>query len=105
MGSSLLTAHPSPDKPTGWIERQPFRIKLLLLAFLGLAGASQIYNPLWLQKEHVFEYVSAVISGIPELGAQYAGLRIHAEMRVKMFGDHASAKSQNARYKTYNTDF
>jgi len=80
-------------------------MKLLLLAFLGLAGASQIYNPLWLKKEHVFEYVSAVITGIPELGAQYAGLRIHADMRVQMFGDHARVKLENARFKTFNKEF
>ena len=53
----------------------------------------------------MFEYVSAVISGIPELGAQYAGLRIHADMRVQMFGDHARVKLENARFKTFNKEF
>ena len=65
----------------------------------------QIYNPLWLQKEQVFEYVSAVISGIPELNAQYAGLRIHADMRLQMYGDHARVKLENARFKTFNKEF
>ena len=53
----------------------------------------------------MFEYVSAVITGIPELGAQYAGLRIHADMRVQMFGDHARVKLENARFKTFNKEF
>merc|ERR1712013_173496 len=56
------------------------------------------------QKEQVFEYVSAVISGIPELNAQYAGLRIHADMRLQMYGDHARVKLENARFKTFNKD-
>ena len=76
-------------------------MKWALLAFLGVAAASQVQT--WSTgKEYVFHYTTTVHSGIPELKAQYSGLRISTVVRAQRFPDHIRLQFEDAKFKNYD---
>jgi len=76
----------------------------VLLAFLGVAAASQIteLNP---AKEYTFHYTSSILSGIPELGRQHAGLKLTTIVKAQKFPDNTiRIKFQDSKFKNYNDE-
>ena len=53
-------------------------------------------------KEYVFHYTTTVHSGIPELKAQYSGLRISTVVRAQRFPDHIRLQFEDAKFKNYD---
>merc|ERR1719228_2537045 len=79
-------------------------MKGLLLVFLGVAAASQIPG-LSSDKEYIFRYTSSVLSGIPQLGKQLAGLRLTADIRAQKFPDQTiRIQLQDAKFQNFNED-
>merc|ERR1711962_23780 len=98
MGSSCLTT----PLTTPW--NQPSKMHWVLLAFLGVAAASQIteLNP---AKKYTFHYTSSILSGIPELGRQHAGLKLTTIVKAQKFPDNTvRIKFQDSKFKIYNDE-
>jgi len=76
----------------------------VLLAFLGVAAASQI-TELDPAKEYTFHYTSSILSGIPELGRQHAGLKLNTIVKAQKFPDNTiRIKFQDSKFKNYNDE-
>merc|ERR1711962_211771 len=74
------------------------------LAFLGVAAASQIteLNP---AKKYTFHYTSSILSGIPELGRQHAGLKLTTIVKAQKLPDNTvRIKFQDSKFKIYNDE-
>jgi len=87
---------------TPW--NQPSKMQWVLVAFLGLAAASQIteFSP---EKEYTFHYTSSILSGIPELGRQHAGVKLATTVKAQKFPDNTiRIKFQDSKFRNYNDE-
>ena len=64
------------------------------MKFLAAVAASPI-SPIDADKQYNLHFTSQVLTGIPELNSQYAGLRITAKAVIQAFPDLS-------KFKTYN---
>merc|ERR1712243_353465 len=98
MGSSCLTT----PLITPW--NQPSKMQWVLVAFLGLAAASQI-TELSPEKEYTFHYTSSILSGIPQLGRQHAGVKLATTVKAQKFPDNTiRIKFQDSKFRNYNDE-
>jgi len=79
-------------------------MKWVVLAFLGLATASQMES--WTDNnEYSFYYTTSILSGIPQLGRQYAGLKLNTVIKAQKFPDHTiRIQFENSMFKNYNDE-
>ena len=75
---------------------------LAFLPILGLALGSPLSSSL-LNKQFTHQFTSQVLTGIPELNSQYAGLRIVGKAVAQRRTDHSwKIQLLDTKYKTYN---
>jgi len=75
---------------------------LVFLPILGLALGSPLSSAI-LNKQFTHKFTSQVLTGIPELNSQYAGLRIVGKIVVQTKADHTwKLQLLDTKYKTYN---
>ena len=75
---------------------------LVFLPILGLALGSPLSSVI-LNKQFTHKFTSQVLTGIPELNSQYAGLRIVGKVVAQRQTEHSwKIQLLETKYKTYN---
>ena len=71
---------------------------------VALCNSSAFYG--WSpNKEYVFRYESQVITGIPSIQQQFAGLKLSSDVRVQSFGDYSlRIKFENPKFIVVNQE-